>query len=185
MVTNEESNNRGGFIICQVCGHKNLAGTLLCDNCSSILQVDIGKRSGTRDLNDVLPELQTGRVFTTSGTGTFQHGMLLKLEITDQNAQMEVDPSRRQVVVGRRDPVSRRKPDIDLEDFDGYRMGVSRKHAVFSYLSGELALQDYGSANGTFLNGVRLPAHQAHKIHDGDVVRLGHLSMRVYFVDVD
>jgi hypothetical protein len=183
-VVNDDTNNSGGHIVCQVCGQKNLPGTLLCNNCGAMLKADIGKRSGTRDLNDVLPELQTSRVFTTVGTSTFQSGMLLKLEITDQNAQMEVDPSRRQLIVGRRDPVSRRKPDIDLEDFDGYRMGVSRKHAVFSYRSGELALQDYGSANGTFLNGVRLPAHQAHKVHDGDAIRLGHLLMRVYFVDV-
>jgi pSer/pThr/pTyr-binding forkhead associated (FHA) protein len=59
---------------------------------------------------------------------------------------------------------------------------VSRKHALLSFANAELVLQDYGSANGTYLNGVRLPAHRSHKISDGDEIRLGHLSMRVYFI---
>ncbi|MEL7235923.1 MAG: FHA domain-containing protein, partial [Chloroflexota bacterium] len=77
--------------------------------------------------------------------------------------------------------VSRRKPDVDLEDYEGYRFGVSRKHALFALLDQQLSLQDSGSANGTFLNGVRLPAHQAHKVHDGDVIQLGHMTIRIYF----
>ncbi|MEM6284282.1 MAG: FHA domain-containing protein [Chloroflexota bacterium] len=140
---------------------------------------------GTRDLREAMPEFQQNDVFDTSGTGDFREGMRLVLEIEDTESRLELDPSRRDLVVGRRDPVSRRKPDVDLEDHEGYRHGVSRKHAMFTLMNQQLSLQDYGSANGTYLNGIRLPAHQAHKVHNGDVMRLGHMAIRIYFVSDD
>lgn len=169
-------------IICQVCGHKNLIGALVCDNCGAMLSGEMRTFSGTRNLNEELPEFQTNPVFTSSGAGDFEEGMRLRLDINGTDERIELDPTRRDLLIGRRDPVTHRKPDVDLEDHEGYRLGVSRKHAVFALKNSELTLQDYGSANGTYLNGVRLPAHQAHKVHDGDVVRLGRLEMRVFFV---
>jgi pSer/pThr/pTyr-binding forkhead associated (FHA) protein len=44
-----------------------------------------------------------------------------------------------------------------------------------------LELFDLGSSNGTFLNGVRLTAHKAYVIHDGDEIRFGQMALRVYF----
>lgn len=170
-------------IVCHVCGHRNLVGALICDNCGAMLTGDTRNRTGTRNLNDELPEFQTDNpVFMPSEKQAFEDGMRLKIEVDNHDGAIEIDPTRQEVIMGRRDPVSRRKPDVDLEDFEGYRLGVSRKHAMIALRENILTLQDYGSANGTYLNGVRLPAHQSHKLHDGDVVRLGHLTMRVYFV---
>jgi hypothetical protein len=180
MAPGNENVRQDNIIACQVCGHKNLVGALVCENCGAMLRGEM--RSGTRNLNDELPEFQTNPVFTSSGTAHFEDGMRLKLALSSAGTDIEVNPTDRNMLIGRRDPVSRRKPDIDLEDYDGYRLGVSRKHAVVTLKDTELTLQDYGSANGTYLNGVRLPAHQAHKIHDGDVVRLGRLELRVFFV---
>jgi len=169
------------IIVCQVCGHRNLKGTLICENCSAMLTTD-NQRGGTRNLRDELPEFQTNPVFSKDSTGTFAEGTRLRLDIVGQDARIEVQLSHQGLIVGRRDPTARQRPDIDMEDYEGYRLGVSRKHASFSADADELTLQDYGSANGTFLNGVRLPSHQPHKIHDGDVIRFGHLTARVYFL---
>lgn len=170
-------------VVCHVCGNRNLLGALICDNCGAMLSSgDSRSRTGTRNLNEELPEFQTNPVFISSNKGEFKEGMRLKIEVVGQKEPVEIDPSRRDVLMGRRDQVSRRKPDVDLEDFEGYRLGVSRKHALISLRNTELTLQDYGSANGTYLNGVRLPAHQAHKLHDGDVIQLGHLTLRIYFL---
>jgi pSer/pThr/pTyr-binding forkhead associated (FHA) protein len=171
--------NRNEAVVCHVCGHKNLVGALMCDNCGTVLSKNVSV--GTRNLTTELPEFE-GSVFSASGTGKFEPGMRLRLDIIGGKSDIKIDPSGRTMLIGRRDARSRQHPDIDMEDFEGYRMGVSRKHALLTLKGNELSLQDYGSANGTFLNGVRLPAHRAHKIHDGDEVRLGHLSLRIYFI---
>lgn len=152
----------------------------MCNNCGAVLTQQ--NRLGTRNLTAELPEFITNPVFTAAGSGVFKRGMRLRIDIEGQNADIKVDPSKKALVIGRRDSVTRSVPDIDFEDFDGYRLGVSRRHAVLTLQTEELVIQDYGSANGTFLNGVRLPAHRAHKLHDGDEIRLGRLSVRVYFV---
>ena len=48
---------------------------------------------------------------------------------------------------------------------------LSRKHAEIVSMNGEWALRDCGSANGTFVNGVRVQAD--HALHSGDRIRLG------------
>lgn len=184
MAENASVSQRNDNIVrCQVCGHRNLLGALICDNCGAMLSGDSRSSTGTRNLNEELPEFQTNPVFTSSNKGDFVEGMRLKIEVVGNPEPIEIDPSRRDILIGRRDQVSRRGPDVDLEDFEGYRLGVSRKHALIALQNTELALQDYGSANGTYLNGVRLPAHQAHKLHDGDVIQLGHLTIRIYFLE--
>lgn len=51
----------------------------------------------------------------------------------------------------------------------------SRVNVQASDRSGELALilTDSGSQNGTYVDDQRLPAHQPHRLHDGDVVGFG------------
>lgn len=50
---------------------------------------------------------------------------------------------------------------------------VSKLHAIFTQLEGRWTLQDDASANGTFLNGSRLPPKQKTPIGDGDSLRFG------------
>jgi predicted component of type VI protein secretion system len=149
-----------------------------------MLFTDINRTSGTRNLADELPEFRTNPVFKASGSSKFSSGMTLRISIEDKNTTMELDPASTRLLIGRRDSLSNHTPDIDMEDHEGYRLGVSRKHAQFllDEANEELSLQDIGSANGTFLNGVRLPAHRPHKVQDGDEVRLGNLTLRVYFI---
>ena len=117
--------------MCHVCGHENLKGTLICDKCGATLK-PTQQRTGTRNLREELPEFQTNPVFTSQdSSGDFLEAMQLKLDIVGQDAQIEMTPRGRTLVVGRRDPVSGRKPEIDMEDYEGYRLGVSRKHAGF------------------------------------------------------
>jgi DNA-binding winged helix-turn-helix (wHTH) protein len=52
---------------------------------------------------------------------------------------------------------------------------VSRRHARLVILSGLATLEDLGSKNGTFVNGIRLSAPVA--LRDGDEVRVGSVKM--------
>ena len=57
---------------------------------------------------------------------------------------------------------------------------LSRRHAHIFLKGGELYLEDLGSTNGSFVNGVRLQEH-AVALHDGDVLAFGgrHFVYRV------
>lgn len=48
---------------------------------------------------------------------------------------------------------------------------VSRRHAVLRAAAGGLTIEDLGSVNGTFVNQIRIPPHQAVRLHAGTTVR--------------
>jgi hypothetical protein len=179
------ANKTDDAITCQVCGHSNLKGALMCSNCGAMLFGDLSRAAGTRNLADELPEFRTNPVFTASGSSKFTSDMTLRISVEDKNTNINVGVTSNRLLIGRRDTLSGHSPDVDMEDYEGYRLGVSRKHAqlLLDDANEELTIQDMGSANGTFLNGVRLPAHRPHKIQDGDEVRLGNLNLRFYFLD--
>ena len=54
---------------------------------------------------------------------------------------------------------------------------VSRRHARFSLMGGDLMVEDLGSANGTRVNGE--PVTQVQLCVEGDVVRIGGVDIRV------
>ena len=54
---------------------------------------------------------------------------------------------------------------------------VSRRHARFSLMGGDLMVEDLGSANGTRVNGE--PVTQVQRCVEGDVVRIGGVDNRV------
>jgi pSer/pThr/pTyr-binding forkhead associated (FHA) protein len=43
------------------------------------------------------------------------------------------------------------------------------------------SLEDLGSTNGTWLNGTLTLKHVPYKLHSGDQIRLGTLTLYVYF----
>lgn len=65
------------------------------------------------------------------------------------------------VALGRRDD-----NDVVIDDPQ-----ISRRHASLSWEEGEFVLRDLGSANGTFLNAVRIT--EPHALREGDAIGLG------------
>ena len=70
-------------------------------------------------------------------------------------------------VIGRR-----RGCTIFLDDIH-----VSRKHAAFTIDDDRLSIVDFGSANGTFLNGQ--PVDREAEVHEGDEVCIGPFMLKV------
>lgn len=54
---------------------------------------------------------------------------------------------------------------------------VSRKHCRIEIAEGAVAIEDFGSTNGTFLNDNRIEGR--HDLHNGDQVRVGMLTFEV------
>lgn len=74
-------------------------------------------------------------------------------------------------------------PDIDLSPYQAYAAGVSRLHAVIKREGSRIIFMDLGSANGTYINGKRLPPNVEQVLNHGDVVALGKLKMQILVKD--
>ncbi len=171
---------------CANCGHQNRAGVVFCENCGASL---IGKVPlDTKSLDAAEEETEQLGVDSSvlaevrvQGGSTFEPGTSLRLDIQGSTDPIIFKP-KAETIFGRRDPATGAMPDVDLTPFAGYRMGVSRRHAAIR--SGEnqtLDLWDLGSSNGTFLNEERLNPHRPYRLRDGDEIRLGSMTIRIYF----
>ena len=85
----------------------------------------------------------------------------------------------KETTVGRVDPVTGIKPDIDLTPVDGKR-SISRRHARIRRDKGGgfSVIEDVGTMNGTFVNGVRLVAGRGAPVAAGDTVVFGTIQCR-------
>lgn len=72
-------------------------------------------------------------------------------------------------------------PAIDLTDFHGRLLGVSRHHAAIHHIEDVFKIEDLGSSNGTWVNDNRLTPNQLSPLHDGDLIRLGQLVLLAHF----
>jgi len=85
----------------------------------------------------------------------------------------------RDTTVGRIDPVTGIHPDVDLTPVDGKR-SISRRHArIRREEDGSYGvIEDVGTMNGTFVNGVRLVAGRLVPVVSGDTVVFGTIQCR-------
>lgn len=85
----------------------------------------------------------------------------------------------RDTTVGRIDPVTGILPDVDLTPVDGKR-SISRRHARIRHQEDGSygVIEDVGTMNGTFVNGVRLVAGRLVPVASGDTVVFGTIQCR-------
>ncbi len=80
-------------------------------------------------------------------------------------------------IIGRYDPVTGTRPDIDLTQVDINR-SVSRRHArIVQQDDGFHLFEEVGALNGTFVNGQRLTTGKPAPVASGDKVALGMVSL--------
>ncbi|MGC1310263.1 MAG: FHA domain-containing protein [Phormidesmis sp.] len=69
-------------------------------------------------------------------------------------------------------PNDQTPPDIDVSGFPNSEV-VSRAHANLLVEGDVYYLEDVGSSNGTYINGLPLPAGNRHRLRPGDRIALG------------
>lgn len=93
--------------------------------------------------------------------------------------RFELEPGRDEFLVGRIDPVTGITPEIDLGPLDIAR-SLSRRHAKLLRQGALLFLrEEIGTANGTFINGQRLPTGAATPVNPGDRLRFGTIDIEL------
>ena len=86
-----------------------------------------------------------------------------------------------ETTIGRADPVTGILPDIDLTPVDNNR-SVSRRHAKIIRAGNDYhVLEEVGTVNGTYVNDLRIPTGVPVTLHDGDLLKIGLISMKAVF----
>jgi CRP-like cAMP-binding protein len=86
-----------------------------------------------------------------------------------------------ETTIGRADPVTGILPDIDLTPVDNNR-SVSRRHAKIIKTGNDYhVLEEVGTVNGTYVNDQRIPTGVPVTLHNGDLVKIGLISMKAVF----
>ena len=189
---------------CPNCSLVNRVGVLVCENCGTSLIAGAASVPSTRGLKD--PSLGTGQLFSsaldevfkesklpfsTPDTASapaptaksdllFEDSMVLRLEIVGATIPILVYP-KKDTLIGRRDVTTGTMPDVDLTSYAGYRMGVSRRHAIIRLQDKRLEVVDLGSSNGSTLNGVQMQPHQPYPLRNGDELMFGKMKLRVIY----
>lgn len=172
------------LITCPKCGTGNEASSQFCSQCGLWI-------------GDINPSQST--LIGTTTTVNIRALMQDALDDLDKNrAAIELEddeiavlisssadaikiPYRNPVILGRHAySTSSDVVFIDLNNYQGYALGVSRKHAQIEKLEDQYVLMDLGSSNGTFLNGNRLNPYKPYILNHGDKIMIGQLAVRFY-----
>jgi Ca-activated chloride channel family protein len=158
---------------CPDCQHEEYLGALFCSQCGSMLAPgELSEAASTR-----YDKPSAAFRLTKFAPGDLSQAYIeLYLVEADQSISLY---GRADTTLGRADPDQSILPDIDLSPFRAFETGVSRLHASIHITGEHASVIDLGSANGTRLNGKRLPPHTLTPIHDGDVLALGKLILQV------
>lgn len=168
------------MINCGHCKARLLDGALFCDSCGFNLWAQTKTEAMTSKLNTETDGL---KIRSGWGTATLRTQRELIIYVNRDDAPIRVIP-RDGFLFGRKDVATGTFPDLDLIPYGAEQHGVSRKHAMLrqSETDPELVMiADLGSANGTFLNGVRLGTNQPRLLRDGDEIRMANLKLHFYF----
>jgi pSer/pThr/pTyr-binding forkhead associated (FHA) protein len=162
---------------CPNCGRENREEERVCVYCGTLL--DAKPKSTTRSLDDT--DYEEGA--PKWGVARVGPGMILRLDAADTQQHFNFDVEHLDsITLGRLNPDTGERPDVDLTATIAQDRGVSRNHAFIKLLEGALYVIDNNSANGTYVNGQKLVAQKPRIIRDGDDIRLGRLVVRVSFL---
>ncbi len=99
----------------------------------------------------------------------------VRLEVEGESMTFPLSDS--DSLIGRYDPITDLKPDVDLSSLDLKRT-VSRSHArIFRTSEGRFIAEEVGAMNSTLVNGTRLVTGRPHRLADGDRITLGAVKL--------
>ncbi|MCP4538617.1 MAG: FHA domain-containing protein [Chloroflexi bacterium] len=187
---------------CQSCGRKHRPGTLFCSGCGVYLAT--GGTLQTDPLpEEELPITKANPWDNVPLVGPDETSPIpipppkahkqTPVKIQDADAaplaplRIRVISTGREVrlsfiseaYIGRLDADHDIFPDLDLTPDARADDGVSRRHCKIHRRDSVYLVEDVGSANGTYLNGLRLNPHLLHVLKDEDELQLGRIKLKI------
>ncbi len=165
--------------ICPNCNHKEYIGALFCSECGTQIAIQSGVSTQALSSDDAIAGISEDAFSVAVRQPPAEvNKALVSLFFRDTGQTLPLS-GKMEFSLGRSSSGQKMNPDIDLTEYDGYRKGVSRLHATILAKQDKVSITDVGSANGTRVNGRKLPAHVAVRLKDGDMVALGQLKIQI------
>lgn len=140
----------------------------------------LAKDSGTTNLAAVPGPGRSESQLNTSRNNISNELYIWRIVFQVLNNATEIAASvRNPLVLGRADPATGSRPEIDLTAAGGQDLGVSRIHAIIIPTDEGLCVIDLDTPNGTSINGQRLVSGRRYRLRSGDRLELGSLKMMV------
>ncbi len=199
---------------CTTCRYTNHAGALICGNCGApmhpgfkAVETDSApKRKMVKKLLSFLSRVETRHLNEETQTQKLDlaefvdepaqpqelqdvsyFGPRTSITLRIDQFELFIERPTTEVVLGRFGDmvtVPREVHPVNLSEYAGYAMGVSRIHcSLRPNDQNQLEVMDLASSNGTFLNGYPLNAYEVYHVYHGDEVRLGHMRMTILFTE--
>ncbi len=170
------------MITCPVCHQTEYEGELFCSRCGAQLglteDTPITRTFPAAQASEAAPASTAARPAAARAPQPPGPG---QIALAPEGADASIILAGKFEYTLGRESQSQSPPDVDLNPYGGREKGVSRRHATLRVDGKQLLLMDLGSANGTKLNGEALRAQEPVRLLDGDEIRLGKLSVHVYF----
>jgi FHA domain len=161
-------------IICEVCRSICKIEDETCPNCGNALSHH--KNLKTVGIADINPD----KLRFNAGSARFGYQFILRFHLENIPDTVITVKFNKHLVLGRM--AGEDQDYIDFSLYNGHEHGISRMHARIIRHPMALLLQDLGSTNGTFLNGVRLEDDKGALLRDKDIITLGRMTIRVEFI---
>lgn len=179
------------MITCPHCSASAYNGALFCPACGGALapsaQAHVeaarpapAKRSVAKVARPATEAKRTRR-FSLAKLESGGDPARLRLTIGGEERTLSVPPTGT-IQIGRGDAAGF-QPELDLEPFEGFERGVSRRHATIQNFKQGLVLIDQSSSNGTWLNDRLLAAGYAYLLPPRANVRFGDLLVYLQIED--
>lgn len=165
------------MITCPSCYNQDLEGALFCSTCGSQLTYQSRSPTETVQYPESGPILESSAE-TRAILSTPDISARVSLKIIKTGQIIPLDGGA-DYTIGRVSGTQPILPDIDLTPFRAYESGVSRLHATIRVSDESVTLSDLGSANGTMLNGSKIPSYEPCLLTNGDVIVLGKFQVEI------
>jgi pSer/pThr/pTyr-binding forkhead associated (FHA) protein len=166
------------MITCDTCGNQEYKGVLFCGNCGSQLAFTTSEKVNTLVYTSQIRQMNLDISNTIPKKLLEEREFILFYPEREEAIEL---PVQNEFSIGRLVEGQVIAPDVDLNKYEAYNLGVSRLHATVRIdpQKNKVFIIDQGSANGTFVNGYEIPANSEVPLNHGDVLTLGKFSLKV------
>lgn len=161
---------------CPICKNKNEKEAAVCRHCGAPLHTDAHLTATTRNTeikinySEKFEDLSVDeKIIPAEGIAVYFAGTTKPVEVL----------TAKEFVIGRR-VIETSESFLDLSDFDGFKMGLSRRHAMVRRTESGYEIIDLSSTNGTWLNDERLVPYTPYPLLSGSQLRLSRIRLFIY-----
>ena len=171
------------MILCPNCHNKELAGAYFCSECGT--QLISLNFLNTRMINKfngmTVDQINETHNILTHRINPRTRDPNISLHLVESGQVIHLS-DQKNFTLGRAIESQSILPDVDLSPYDAFSQGVSRMHCSLRIENGNVYAMDFGSSNGTRINGQKIVPNVEYSINHGDLIILGKMKIQVLLV---